>query len=55
MHTFKNLLDMGNNRLVTLNPSFKNLSVGKNKQTKTTTTKLKWGLNLFYYSKPQDA
>ena len=47
---------MQNKRLVTLNPGFNDLSVGgKKKTTKKTTKNLKWGLNLFYYSKPQDA
>ena len=46
---------MQNKRLVTLNPGFNDLSVGKKKQQKKTTKNLKWGLNLFYYSKPQDA
>lgn len=47
---------MRNKRLVTLNPRFKDLSVGnKTTTTKTTTKKIEWGLNLFYYSKPQDA
>ena len=46
---------MQNKRLVTLNPGFNDLSVGEKKTTKKTTENLKWGLNLFYYSKPQDA
>ena len=47
---------MRNKRLVTLNPGFNDLSVGeKNNNKKKATKNLKWGLNLFYYSKPQDA
>lgn len=48
---------MRNKILVTLNPGFNDLSVGgkNNNNRKKITKNLKWGLNLFYYSKPQDA
>ena len=50
---------MRNKTPVTLNPGFNDLSVGEkknnNNNNKKTTKNLKWRLNRFYYSKPQDA